>query len=254
MASGCVKLMPVMLDSPEPKLASVGMDRILVIEDDSAIRKVLERFFASEGYDVEVVPDGSAGLEVLRSRPPSALILDPGLSGIDFCREIARLAPGLPFVILSAKAEVADKVVLLEMGADDYVTIPFSPRELLARVRTLIRRSGRVTAEDIFVFGDVVVSWPRMEVTRAGRLVELTAKEFQTLEFMIKNAERVVPREELLNQVWGYQNYPCTRTVDNHILRLRQKLEKDPSNPVHLLTVHGTGYRFSSADVGMLQP
>ena len=130
------------------------------------------------------------------------------------------------------------------MGADDYLTIPFSPRELVARVRALMRRASRISPESLYVFEDVIVDFSKTEITRGGEKVMVTAKEFKTLEFLTKNPERVISRDELLNEVWGYQNYPCTRTVDNHILRLRQKLESDPSHPSHFLTVHGMGYKF----------
>jgi len=235
------------LNNPLSELRPVTMDRILVIEHDSALRKILQRLFSTEGYEVEVVPDSGAGLEMLRHRPFSAVILDlrrPGSSGIDLCKQIANVIPGLPLVILSASPDVTNKVLLLEMGADDYVTIPFSPRELLARLRALMRRASRVNPENLYFFEDVIVDFFKTEITRGGEKITLTAKEFRTLEFLTKNAERVISRDELLNEVWGYQNYPCTRTVDNHILRLRQKLENDPSNPSHLLTVHGLGYKF----------
>ena len=125
-----------------------------------------------------------------------------------------------------------------------HVTVPFSPRELVARLRALIRRASRVSPEDVYAFEDVVVDFSKTEITRGGEKIAVTAKEFKTLEFLTKNAERVISRDELLNEVWGYQNYPRTRTVDNHILRLRQKLESDPSHPSHLITVHTVGYKF----------
>jgi DNA-binding response OmpR family regulator len=223
------------------------MKRILVIEGDGALRKILRRLFSSEGYEVDVVSDGVRGLEVLRQRVPAAVILDlmrPGSSGCDLCKKIANLIPGLPLVILSASSDVADKVLLLEIGADDYLTVPFSPRELVARLRALIRRATRVIPGDVYAFEDVMVDFAKMKITRGGEKITVTAKEFETLEFLTKNAERVISRDELLNEVWGYQNYPCTRTVDTHILRLRQKLESDPSHPSHLLTVHSVGYKF----------
>jgi DNA-binding response OmpR family regulator len=224
------------------------MDRVLVIADDSALRKALQRLFSLEGYEVEVVADSIAGLARLRERPFSAVILDlqrPGSSGWDLCRKIADSISGLPLVVLSASPDVADKVLLLEMGADDYLTIPFSPRELVARLRALMRRASRISPESRYVVEDVIVDFSKTEITRGGEKVMVTAKEFKTLEFLTKNPERVISRDELLNEVWGYQNYPCTRTVDNHILRLRQKLESDPSHPSHFLTVHGVGYRFA---------
>jgi DNA-binding response OmpR family regulator len=223
------------------------MERILVIEDDGALRKILRRLFSSEGYEVDVASDAVCGLERLRQGVPAAVVLDLprlGSSGHDLCKKIANLIPGLPLVILSASSDVADKVLLLEMGADDYVTVPFSPRELIARLRALIRRASRVSPEDVYVFEDVMVDFSKTEITRGGEKITVTAKEFKTLEFLTKNAERVISRDELLNKVWGYQNYPCTRTVDNHMLRLRQKLESDPSHPSHLLTVHAVGYKF----------
>jgi DNA-binding response OmpR family regulator len=211
-----------------------------VIEHDRALQKILRRLFSSEGYEVDVVRNGVAGLEMLRQKPPIAVILDiqrPESPRCD-CKTIANLIPGLPLLILSASSDVAGKILLLEMGADDYVTVPFSPRELVARLRALI------SPEDVYVFEDVMVDFSKTEIARGGEKITVTAKEFKTLEFLTKNAERVISRDELLNAVWGYQNYPRTRTVDNHILRLRQKLESDPSHPSHLLTVHGLGYKF----------
>jgi DNA-binding response OmpR family regulator len=235
------------LNTPIPELRPATMDRILVVEDHVALRKILKRLLSSEGYEVDVVPDGMAGLEMLHRKPPSAVILDllnPGSSGCDLCKKIANLIPGLPLVILSASSDVADKVLLLEMGADDYVTVPFSPRELVARLRALIRRASRVSPGNLYFFEDVVVDFSKMEITRGGEKITVTAKEFKTLEFLTKNAGRMISRDELLDKVWGYQDYPCTRTVDNHILRLRQKLERDPSNPSHILTIFGLGYKF----------
>jgi len=235
------------LNTPIPELRPATTGRILVIEDDSALRKVLRRLFSSEGYDVEAVPDNVAALDLLRHKSFSAVILDlhhPGSSGCDLCKKLAESISGLPLVVLSASVDVADKVLLLEMGADDYVTIPFSPRELLARLRALMRRASRVGLDNSYAFKDVIVDFCRTEITRGGAKIAVTKKEFKTLEFLTKNAERVISRDELLNEVWGYQNYPCTRTVDNHILRLRQKLESDPSRPSHLLTAHGMGYKF----------
>ena len=228
-----------------PRLTSLG--RILIIEDDRAIQKALKRLFESEGYDVDLARDGTAGLESLRNAPPTVLILDlrlPGKPGEEVCREIKQLAPNLPLIVLSGKSDEVDKIFLLEIGADDYVTKPFSPRELLARARAAIRRYTRTTSDDLFFFDDVVVSFSKMEVTRNGKPLTFTAQEFKTLRFMLQNAERILSRDELLNKVWGYQNYPTTRTVDNHILRLRQKLEREPSSPLHFLTVHSAGYKF----------
>jgi DNA-binding response OmpR family regulator len=224
-----------------------GAERILVIEDDRAVQKALKRLFEAEGFAVDIAGNGAEGLERFRAATPSVLVLDlslPGMPGQDVCREISQAAPSLPIIILSARTEVMDKVLLLELGAHDYVTKPFSPRELLARVRTSMRRSTRAPLTETFKFGDVKVDFTKMELWRDEEPVQLTSQEFKVLKFMIQNAERVLSREELLNHVWGYRNYPSTRTVDNHILRLRQKLEKDPANPLHFRTVHSSGYKF----------
>ena len=146
--------------------------------------------------------------------------------------------------MLSATSDVSDKVLLLELGADDYVTKPFSPRELLARVRAALRHTSRISTVKLVSFDNISVDLRKMEVRRDGEVVVLTAQEFKTLQFLVQNADRVISRDELLNEVWGYQNYPSTRTVDNHILKLRQKLERDPASPVHFRTVHGMGYKF----------
>ena len=224
-----------------------SMGRILVVEDDRAVQKALKRLFEAEGFAVEISADGQSALEAYRAETPAAVVLDlrlPAMSGRDVCREIKQQAPALPVIVLSAASDVSDKVLLLELGADDYVTKPFSPRELLARVRAALRRTTRSATSDVNGFDGVTVDFSKMEVRRDGQAIELTAQEFKTLKFMMQNAERVISRDELLNLVWGYQNYPSTRTVDNHILKLRQKLETDPANPVHFRTVHGTGYKF----------
>ncbi len=238
-------------DGSVPERESTEAQRILAIEDDDAVQRVLKRLFETEGYTVDLAKDGLSGLEHFCETRPSAIVLDlrlPDISGQEVCQQITRVAPGLPVIVLSAKAEVADKVVLLEMGACDYVTKPFSPRELLARVRVALRRVGlrsaQVAVANVFRFDDVTVNIPNAEVTRGGCSVSLTAKEFKILEFMIGNAQRVISREELLKEVFGYQNFPSTRTVDNHILRLRQKLEKDSADPVHFRTVQRVGYKF----------
>lgn len=223
------------------------MERILVVEDDRAVQKALKRLFEAEGFLVEICGDGRTAVDVFQSFRPAAVILDlrlPGVSGRDICHELKKQAPVLPVLVLSAASDVADKVLLLEIGADDYITKPFSPRELLARVRTALRRVIRTNAMEETGFGKVSVNFKKMEVLRGGESVALTAQEFKTLKFLMQNAERVITRDELLNEVWGYQNYPSTRTVDNHILKLRQKLEPDPVNPVHFRTVHGVGYKF----------
>jgi two-component system alkaline phosphatase synthesis response regulator PhoP len=226
---------------------AVPTERILVVEDDRAVQKALKRLFETEGFAVEISGDGRSAVESCRLAAPAAVVLDlrlPIMSGRDVCREIKQQSPTIPIIVLSAASDISDKVLLLELGADDYVTKPFSPRELLARVRVALRHNLRKEPSPASKFGTVTVDLAKMEVTKEGDVVELTAQEFKTLKFLLQNAERVITRDELLNTVWGYQNYPSTRTVDNHILKLRQKLEKDPSNPVHFRTVHGIGYKF----------
>jgi DNA-binding response OmpR family regulator len=221
--------------------------RILVVEDDPAVQKALRHLFETEGFAVEVRSDGRSALESFQACAPAAIVLDlrlPKLSGGDVCKEIKAQAPSLPIVVLSATSDVSDKVLLLELGADDYVTKPFSPRELLARVRAALRHTSRTANVNIVSFDGISADFRKMEVKRDGQPVILTAQEFKTFQFLVQNADRVISRDELLNEVWGYQNYPSTRTVDNHILKLRQKLERDPSSPVHFRTVHGMGYKF----------
>lgn len=228
---------------PNPATA----ERILVVEDDHAVQKALRRLFEAEGYAVQVAPDGHSAVDIFRASTPSAVVLDlrlPGLSGREVCREFKQHAPSVPIIVLSATSDVSDKVLLLELGADDYVTKPFSPRELLARMRVALRRMVQPVVTEKFSFDDISIDFKKMEVIREGKPTALTAQEFKTLKFMVQNPERVITRDELLNEVWGYHNYPSTRTVDNHILKLRQKLEKDPGNPVHFRTVHGVGYKF----------
>lgn len=228
------------------------VDSVLVIEDSRTMQRAIQRLFAAESFDVRVASDGLAALESFRNDTPTAVILDlklPGLSGRELCREFKTAAPHVPVVIVSANSDVDDKVLLLELGADDYVTKPFSPKELLARVRRALRRtqqSASIPASKRVVFADVSVDLDSMEVTRRGIKVQVTAQEFRTLKYFMEHAGRVISREELLNEVWGYTNYPSTRTVDNHVLRLRQKLEADPAHPKHFLTLHGAGYRFVS--------
>lgn len=231
--------------NPAPTPKPTG--RILVVEDDPAVQKALRRLFETEGYAVEIQTDGRSALDSFHSSAPAAIVLDlrlPKVSGGDVCKEIKAISPTMPIVVLSAASDVSDKVLLLELGADDYVTKPFSPRELLARVRAALRHTTRPAEAPVVSFDGISVDFKKMEVKRDEKPIVLTAQEFKTFQFLVQNADRVISRDELLNEVWGYQNYPSTRTVDNHILKLRQKLEKDPSSPVHFRTVHGMGYKF----------
>jgi DNA-binding response OmpR family regulator len=229
-----------------PTVSTKPAGRILVVEDDPAVQKALRRLFESEGYTVETQADGRSALDSSSPRAGRGRtdLRLPKVSGRDVCKEIKAMAPALPIVVLSAASDVSDKVLLLELGADDYVTKPFSPRELLARVRAALRHTARAPDAQLVSFDGITADFKKMEVKRDGNVVVLTAQEFKTFQFLVQNADRVISRDELLNEVWGYQNYPSTRTVDNHILKLRQKLETDPSSPVHFRTVHGMGYKF----------
>jgi DNA-binding response OmpR family regulator len=233
------------------------METVLIIEDSRPMQRTLQRLFESDSLGVRIASDGEEGLESFRQETPNVVVLDlklPGLSGKELCRSLKAEMPSVPIVVLSANADVDDKVVLLELGADDYVTKPFSPKELLARVRRAMRRNikkqqaaGNLEAaapRDLLIFGDVEIDFTSMEAKRSGKPVSMTAQEFKLLRFLSRSTDRVISREELLNEVWGYQNYPSTRTVDNHILRLRQKLEPDPAHPRFFVTVHSAGYKF----------
>ena len=224
------------------------MEKILIVEDDRATRKALQQLFEAEGFAVEVAQNGAEGLAAFRSAKPSFVILDlqmPQMGGRDACREIRKQSEDVPIIILTGSVDEVNRVLLLELGADDYVTKPFSPKELLARVRAVLRRSKRSNgAVEQLYFGDVSVDFARMEVIRRGRPVALTPQEFKLLKYFAQNPQRVVSRDQLLSDVWGYDSYPSTRTVDSHILTLRQKLEREPKVPVHFVTVHNAGYKF----------
>jgi two-component system, OmpR family, alkaline phosphatase synthesis response regulator PhoP len=223
------------------------LPRVLVIAEDRAARTALRRFLQLDGYDVAVTANEAAGLELLRTSPAVAVVLDlhrrANSAARDVFRKIRQVAPEIPIVVLGTLSE-SDTILLLELGADDYVSRPFSGRELLARVRVAVRRSLRTSARDVFAFDGVTVDFRNMELRRGGDVVPLTPQEFKILKFMVQNAERVISRDELLNHVWGSHKSDSRRTVDNHILRLRQKLEVDLSHPVHFRTVHGFGYMF----------
>jgi DNA-binding response OmpR family regulator len=226
---------------------ATNLGTILIIEDDPRMQRTLERTFTQEHYSTIIAGDGQTGLELFRSEHPLAVVLDlilPNISGRELCRTFKQLSTDTPIIVLSAISEVADKVLLLELGADDYVTKPFSPRELTARVQAAIRRQHKPAVQSTYRFGDCEVDFRKMTVWRNGSAVVLTAHEFKLLKFFTENAERVLTRDVLLNEVWGYNFYPTTRTVDNQILKLRQKLEPDPTNPRHLLTIYGAGYKF----------
>lgn len=223
--------------------------RLLLVEDDRALADLVTFHFERSGYDVTRTGDGEEALILVDEVKPDVILLDwmiEGISGIEVCRRLRRRATtaNVPIMMLTARGEESDRIRGFETGADDYVTKPFSPRELLARVQAAIRRSDRSRTKSASVFGDVTVDFAKMQVTRAGQAVFLTAHEFKLLKYFLDSVDRVLTREELLNDVWGYNFFPSTRTVDNQILKLRQKLETDPANPKHFRTIHGAGYKF----------
>jgi DNA-binding response OmpR family regulator len=232
---------------PRENGPATELGTILVIEDDPRMQKVLRRMFVEENYSVQIAGDGQTGLELFRAHHPVAVLLDlilPQMSGRELCQSIKNSSIETPVIVLSAVTEVVDKVLLLELGADDYVTKPFSPRELMARVQGAIRRRKRPVSATVYRFSDCELDFEKMAARRGGMQVVLTSHEFKLMRFFTENAERVLTRDVLLNEVWGYNSYPTTRTVDNQILKLRQKLEPDPANPKHLLTIYGAGYKF----------
>jgi len=235
------------MESQSNAMTAASLGTILIVEDDPRMQRTLERTFIQEHYTTVVAGDGQTGLDLFRNERPIAVVLDlilPNISGRELCKIFKQLSAETPIIVLSAISEVADKVLLLEIGADDYVTKPFSPRELTARVQAAIRRQRKPPVQTVYRFGDCEVDFKKMTVRRAGKPVVLTAHEFKLLKFFTDNAERVLTRDVLLNEVWGYNFYPTTRTVDNQILKLRQKLEPEPTNPKHLLTIYGAGYKF----------
>jgi len=223
------------------------MNRVLVVEDEATILQGLRDNLEFEGYEVFTASDGIAGLEQIRKHDPHLIVLDlmlPRLSGYELCRKLRAEGVNTPILMLTARGEEADRVLGLDLGADDYVTKPFSVRELMARVRALLRRTATGSGlPDELEFDDVRVNFARYEATRAGRRVELTRKEFGLLRLLAAKEGAVVTRDELLEKVWGYEAMPTTRTVDNHLASLRAKLERDAAEPRYLITVHGVGYK-----------
>ena len=222
------------------------MTKVLVVEDDPGILRTVADNLRFEKYDVITAADGETAYVLQQQQQPDLIVLDlmlPRVSGQELCRRLRAEDVQVPVLVLTARSEEADRVGGLDMGADDYVTKPFSVPELMARVRALLRRSSSVLAA-MLSFGDVEIDFRRHTAVRGGRPVEMTRKEFALLRFLASREDTVVTRDELLNKVWGFEAYPVTRTVDNHIASLRAKLEADPSRPVYLQTVHGVGYKF----------
>jgi DNA-binding response OmpR family regulator len=228
------------------KINLTAMQTILVIDDDEAIRQVIAVMLENEGFRSILAADGKTGLQEAFASRPSLIVVDlrmPGLSGVDVCKAIRSAGMRTPLIVLSAVGDEIDKVLLLEIGADDYVVKPFGTRELLARIRAVLRRTNPET-NPIISFSDVEVDLERHSVRRKGEEIKFTRAEFKLLAFFLQNPDRPLTRDVLLNSVWGYEAFPNTRTVDAHVVRLRQKLEPDSETPRHFLTMHGIGYRF----------
>src|SRR6202161_1187339 len=222
------------------------MTTILVIDDDESLRDTIGIMLEQEGFSPTLVADGKAGFERALSLKPDLMLVDlrlPGMSGTEICKQVRAANLKTPIIVLSAIGEEVDKVLLLEIGADDYIVKPFGARELLARIRAVLRRS---TPEETRVMGfaDVEVDLTRRVVSKRGEELKMTRAEYNLLTFFLQNPDRALTREMILNSVWGYDSFPNTRTVDAHVVRLRQKLEPDSTMPHHFLTVHGVGYRF----------
>ena len=222
------------------------MTKVLVVEDDPGILRAVADNLRFEKYDVVTAADGETAYALQQQQQPDLIVLDlmlPRVSGLELCRRLRAEDVQVPVLVLTARSEEADRVGGLDMGADDYMIKPFSMPELMARVRALLRRSSTVLAA-VLTFGDVEVDFRRHTAVRAGRAIDMTRKEFALLRFLASREDTVITRDELLNKVWGFETYPVTRTVDNHIASLRAKLEADPARPVYIQTVHGVGYKF----------
>ena len=224
------------------------MPTILLVEDEYPMRVALEDAFRHYGYELVSAADGEVGLRLIEETKPDLVILDvmlPHMDGFEVCRQLRQHGFMKPILMLTARSQEVDKVIGLELGADDYVTKPFGDRELLARVKALLRRASHEPSELVnYRFGSVDIDFTHFTGEKNGRSLRLTSTEFSLLHLLISQKGNVLTREELLNKVWGYEFFPQSRTVDNHILRLRQKLEDDPNHPRHILTVHGLGYKF----------
>lgn len=226
--------------------------KILIIEDEGAVREGLVDNLKFEGYEVICSENGNTGLEAFASEKPDLVILDvmmPGLDGLEVCRRIRATQSETPIIMLTAKGSEVDKVVGLELGADDYLTKPFGMRELFARVKAILRRmqgskSQAAPVKEELQFGEVTIDFRTYRAHRGDAELTLSAKEFELIRFLASQPDVPVSRDQLLDQVWGYNSYPTTRTVDNFIARLRNKVEQIPDQPKHIITVHGVGYKF----------
>jgi DNA-binding response OmpR family regulator len=231
------------------------MRHVLIVEDDEAMSVALRDGFQYEGYSVTVAQDGEAGLHLATSASPDLILLDvmlPKMTGLDVCKQLRSTGNGVPIIMLTARGQEIDKVLGLKLGADDYITKPFGFMELLARAEAVLRRSNpggaaapAAAPPDTYTFGDVQIDFKRHEATKGGEPIDLSPREFQLLAYFIEHRGEVVTRETLLDTVWDYNAIPFTRTVDMHIAKLRKKIEDNPSDPKHIVTVHRLGYKFT---------
>jgi len=229
-------------NQPESK----AMQSILVIDDDESLRDTIAVMLEQEGFQVALAADGRTGLDRALTLKPDLLLVDlrlPALSGMEVCKQLRSSNVQTPIIVLSAVGDEVDKVLLLEIGADDYIVKPFGVREVLARIRAVLRRTS-ADARKTVAFGDTEVDLKRRVVTRRGQELKFTPAEYNLLTYFLQNPDRALTRDMILNSVWGYASFPNTRTVDAHVVKLRQKLEQDPNVPRHFITVHGVGYRF----------
>jgi DNA-binding response OmpR family regulator len=225
------------------------MPKVLIVEDDDSMAVALKDGFEYEGYTVALARDGATGLQMATEESPNLMILDvmlPKMNGLDVCRQVRKEGNSLPIIMLTARGQEIDKVLGLKIGADDYVTKPFSFLELMARVEAVLRRvTGYDGSPENYKFGDVKIDFKKMETVKGKRAVSLSHREFDLLRYMIDHRGEVLPRDRILSAVWGYENGSFTRTVDMHIAKLRKKIEDRPSDPAHIVTVHRVGYKFT---------
>lgn len=220
---------------------------IAIVEDDDLVRKSLVMNLQLEGFMVVTAGDGEAGIELINKEKPDLIIMDvmmPKKDGLRACRELRMAGNSTPLILLTARSSEVDKVLGLDLGADDYLAKPFGVLELVARVKALLRRIQRIENVDQVRFSNVVIDFKAYRAMRNEDPIELSAREYRLLRYLVGKQGNVVTRDELLDEVWGYNSYPTTRTVDNHIARLRQKIENNIDEPRHILTVHGVGYKF----------
>jgi DNA-binding response OmpR family regulator len=224
------------------------MKKILLIEDEKSMARGIRDALVHHGFDVNHASNGETGLDIVRNEPPDLIVLDimlPGIDGFEVCRQLRERGFLAPIIMLTARSEEIDKVVGLEIGADDYVTKPFSMRELLARIKGHLRRTQNNYEQlSKYTFGNISVDFKTHKITKDGETVKLTSTEYALLHYLVKNRNSLLSRDRILNEVWGYDVYPDSRIVDTHILNLRKKLEKNPHHPEYIMTHHGIGYKF----------